>query len=113
MTFFPGGRVISATLRRAKCKGLHVYSASTYKCADPINICSASAINLLGKHIFDRLQYAIKATLQRDSGPHETMIDKIGLELYRGIELPCRMRDRALTKLTRRHHSENAITSRP
>ena len=53
--------------------------------------------NLLGKHVYDRLPQAIRATLQKDSGPHGTMADGTALELYGVIELPCRLRDRALT----------------
>ena len=53
--------------------------------------------NLLSKHVFDRLPQAIRATLQKDSGPHGTMADGTTLELYGVIELPCRLRDKALT----------------
>ena len=54
--------------------------------------------NLLGKHVFDRLPRAVRATLQKDAGPHGTMADGTILELYGVIELPCRLRDRAITE---------------
>ena len=54
--------------------------------------------NLIGKHVFDRLPQAVKATLQLDSGPYGTMADGTALELHGVIELPCRLKDQSLTE---------------
>ena len=54
---------------------------------------------LSGKLVYSHLQQAVDATLHLDSEPHGAMVVRATLKLYGVIELPFRLRDRALTKM--------------